>query len=291
MYLCVMIWLRQEGDTCSIYKRVWVSVNVYVRGCDKSTSKIQHCAGETQKQTKTQTRKIIVSNGLSCQNNCYTKWIVERVETLHKQKRVKQNLEETLGVTTITRQKTTDNKVAHRSNVKIHVQERRHARRFRLWLCFGFMFGFTRGFALYVLFQGRFETRNKYIRHGPIDGWYAWDTHTCIVEQWTKQGGHFLRLLSKVWRYETDRGGHTVWLYVCDGSLGWRFEKGFWMFLCFRVCWWALFKRVYIWALHFCLRCNLHLFFNGATWVLCVLVILVLFTKHVLSTLKVFEIT
>lgn len=107
---------------------------------------------------------------LSCQNNCYTKWIVERVETLHKQKRVKQNLEETLGVTTITRQKTTDNKVAHRSNVKIHVQERRHARRFRLWLCFGFMFGFTRGFALYVLFQGRFETRNKYIRHGPIDG-------------------------------------------------------------------------------------------------------------------------
>lgn len=63
---------------------------VYVRGCDKSTSKIQHCAGETQKQTKTQTRKIVILNGLSCQNISGAKWIEEGVETVHKQEETNQ---------------------------------------------------------------------------------------------------------------------------------------------------------------------------------------------------------
>lgn len=29
-----------------------------------------------------------------------------------------------------------------------------------------------------VYFRGRIETRNKYIGHDPIDGWFCWNAHT-----------------------------------------------------------------------------------------------------------------
>lgn len=44
-------------------------------------------------------------------------------------------------------------------------------------------------------------------------------------------------------------GAYGVFGCMCDittgGSLGWRVEKGFWMFLCFRACCWFLKKRVH----------------------------------------------
>lgn len=74
------------------------------------------------------------------------------------------------------------------------------------------------GFCMYLCFRGRIETRNKYIGHDPIDGWFCWNAHTHMYwRTMDKNGRIFTAYLVATLRNETDRDIQycVVCLLVC----------------------------------------------------------------------------
>lgn len=74
------------------------------------------------------------------------------------------------------------------------------------------------GFCMYLCFRGRIETRNKYIGHDPIDGWFCWNAHTHMYwRTMDKNGRIFTAYLVATLRNETDRDIQycVVRLLVC----------------------------------------------------------------------------